>query len=48
MGNAQGSTLTVLSNEAHVDFPESVTFRLELEADQLPYGCYTHLSTGPE
>ena len=35
-GNAQESTLTILSNEAHVDFPESVTFRLELEADQLP------------
>ena len=35
-GNAQESSLTVLSNEAQVDFPETVTFRLEFETDQLP------------
>lgn len=35
-GYAQESTLTILSNEAQVDFPETVTFRLELEAGQKP------------
>jgi hypothetical protein len=34
--SAQESPLTILSNEVQVDFPESVTFRLELEEDQMP------------
>lgn len=34
--NAQDGNLTIISNEAIVDFPESVTFRLELDGNQLP------------